>query len=118
MEALLIEVTFKGMAYLPSRLMSDAVAAVLPNYGDRTAYRPVDIRRPDGRDRFLRLSVNLHGEAAVFRQLRLAPIPALFIDGQLSFDIIPPRDELEAAIDRALRSKANGNAAQNPLPRA
>lgn len=107
MEPLLIEVTFKSRAYLPSRLMGDAVMAVLPQYGERVEYRPVDIKSPDGRDRFLRLSISLFGEAAVFRNLKLAPIPALFMNGRLVFDIIPPRDELEAAIDARLGAEAS-----------
>jgi hypothetical protein len=106
METLVIEVTFKSRTYLPSRLMGDAVTAVLPQYGDRVEYRPVDIGSPDGRDRFLRLSVSLFGEAGVFRNLKLAPIPALFMDGRLVFDIIPIRDELEAAINARLRAGA------------
>jgi len=106
MEPLLIEVTFKRRTYLPSRLMADAVAAVLPRYGDRVAYRGVDVGSPGGRDRFLRLSISLFGEAGVFRSLKLAPIPALFMNGRLVFDIIPPRDELEAAIDACLNGGA------------
>lgn len=105
MAPLLIEVTFKGRAYLPSRMMGDAVAAVLPRYGDRVAYRPVDLRQPAGRDRFLRLSVGLFGEAGVFRHLKLAPIPALFMDGRLVFDIIPPQDELETVIESRLKAR-------------
>ncbi|AOY57011.1 MULTISPECIES: hypothetical protein [Desulfococcus] len=104
MAALLIEVTFKHQAYLPSRLMSDAVSAVLPRYGDRVAYRPVDLGSPAGRDRFLRLSVDLFGETAVFRGLKLAPIPGLFMNGRLAFDIIPPQDDLEAAIEDRLNT--------------
>ena len=105
MAPLLIEVAFKGRTYLPSRLMGDAVTAVLPRYGDRVAYRPVDLRQPAGRDRFLSLSVSLFGETEVFRHLKLAPIPALFMDGRLVFDIIPPQDELEAAINARLRMR-------------
>jgi len=105
MAALLIEVTFKYETYLPSRLMGDAVSAVLPHYGDRVIYRPVNLRSPAGRDRFLCLSVTLFGETAVFRRLKLAPIPGLFMNGRLAFDTIPSRDDLEGAIDNGLKTE-------------
>lgn len=107
MAELLIEVTFKHWGYLPSRLMGDAVTEVLPGFGGRVAYRSVDIGSPAGRDRFLHLSVGIYGEAGVFRQLQLAPIPALFMDGRLVFDVIPPRDELEAAIESRLKAEGD-----------
>lgn len=117
MQRLRIEVTSRGQSHLPSRLMGEAVAAVLPRYGGHVAYRTVDIKTPAGRDRFLQLSVALHGEAAVYRKLRLAPIPALFMDGCLVFDIIPPEDELESAIEHRLaKTHSLGAAGVHPKP--
>jgi hypothetical protein len=78
--------------------MEAAVMDVMPGYGDRLAYSRVDIMSEDGKKRFLDLSCALFGEAAVYQHHRLAPIPALFMDGVLVFDAIPSRDELEEAI--------------------
>ena len=104
MTPLLLEVTSKHPAHLPSRLMAEAVASLISRFGNRVACRAVDLSTPAGRDRFLALSVALHGETAVLRHLRLAPVPALFMDGRLAFDIIPPEDELAAAVERRLKA--------------
>ncbi len=97
-----IEVMYKADYCLPCYFMDQAVLEVLPNYGDRVDYRRVDFMNGEGRRRFLELSVSLFGEEGVFRKLRVAPVPSLFIDGELFFDAIPPRFELEAAIEEAL----------------
>jgi len=92
-----IEVTFKGSACLNCTYMEAAVLDLMPAYGDRLTYRRVDILSEEGKKRFLDLSCSLLGEAAVFKHYRLAPIPSLFMDGELLFDTIPSRDELEEA---------------------
>ena len=59
----------------------------------------------DGKKRFLELSRSLFGEEGVKRHLRLAPVPSLFINGELFFDAIPPQFELEEAIEEVLLAK-------------
>lgn len=95
-----IEATFKGKSCLSCVYMGEAVLDVLPKYGDKAIYSKVDIFTAQGKKRFLDLSCSLFGEMGVYEHHRLAPIPSLFIDGELYFDAIPSRDELEAAIDR------------------
>ena len=58
----------------------------------------------------MRMSIVLRSFPASFYGLekvenleQVAPVPSLFIDGELVFDMIPPRFELEEAIERALR---------------
>jgi len=46
--------------------------------------------------------VALFGEEGVYKKMRLAPVPSLFIDGELAFDSIPLRFELEAALEEAI----------------
>ena len=82
--------------------MDEAVREVLPNYQDRVEYRRVDFMKTDGKKRFLELSCHLFGEESVRKHCRIAPVPSLFIDGELVFDAIPPRHELEEAIEEAL----------------
>ncbi len=94
-----IEVTFKGKSCLSCVYMQEAVLDVLPKYGEKVLYGKVDIFTARGKKRFLDLSCALFGEAGVYKYHRLAPIPSLFIDGELYFDAIPSRDEMEAAID-------------------
>jgi thiol-disulfide isomerase/thioredoxin len=102
---ILIEVMYKADYCLPCLYMDEAVAEVLPKYGNRVEYRKVFFMKQEGKERFLALSRALYGEENFRRFHRLAPVPSLFIDGELVFDMIPPRFELEEAIEEALREK-------------
>ena len=97
-----IEVTYKGISNLPCVYMEKAVQDILPAYERLVTYSRVDVQSEEGKARFLALSGSLFGEKGVYQHHRLAPIPGLFMDGELVFDAIPPRDELEAAIDERL----------------
>lgn len=99
---IVIETTFKGKSCLPCVYMEAAVQDVLPKYDDKVTYDRVEILSSQGKKRFLELSCSLFGEAGVFKHHRLAPLPALFINGELYFDAIPSRDELEEAIEENL----------------
>ncbi|MBU2647001.1 hypothetical protein KKI24_19995 [bacterium] len=82
--------------------MEQAVQEILPMYEHRVTYSRLDIRTEEGRNRFLTLSCSLFGEKGVYINHRLAPIPGLFMDGELAFDLIPSRPELEEAIEKQL----------------
>lgn len=101
-----IEVTFKGKSCLACVYMEQALLDAMPRYGRRIVYHRIDIFSDMGKKRFLELSCALFGKAGVYQHHRLAPIPGLFIDGELAFDAIPPRDELETAIEERLTSRA------------
>ena len=100
--ALHIEVTYKDRAYLPCVDMEAVVDEILPDYNGRVIYSLLEIRGDAGRQRYLELSCALFGEKGVYQHQRTAPVPGLFIDGELVFDAIPPRDELEEAIAERL----------------
>ena len=97
-----IEVTYKSKASIPCVYMEEAVKEILPAYDRQVTYSRLDIQSQEGKERFLALSCSLFGEKGVYEHHRLAPIPAVFMDGELVFDAIPPRDELEAAIAERL----------------
>ena len=97
-----IEVMYKASYCLPCVYMDKAVEDILGEYSDILAYARVDLQTPSGKKRFLELSVSLFGEEGVYRHKRIAPIPSLFINGELFFDAIPPRHELEDGIDEVL----------------
>ncbi len=101
----ILEVIYKADYCLPCYYMDETVLQTIPKYGERVAYRRVDFMKEPGKQRFLELSCTLFGEEAVYRHCRLAPVPSLFIDGELVFDAIPPRFELEEAIEEALANK-------------
>lgn len=99
---IVIEVMYKADYCLPCYFMDEAVREVMPQYADYVEYRRVDFMIGNGKQRFLELSYSLFGKEVVHRHIRLAPVPSLFIDGELYFDAIPPRFELEEAIEEIL----------------
>ncbi len=102
-DKIVLEVIYKGHDCLPCHYMDQAVQEVLPKYGDRVEYRRVHLSGSrEGKRRFVELSIALYGREAFRREMKLAPVPSLFIDGRLVFDAIPPRPSLEAAIEAAL----------------
>ena len=99
---LLIEVSYKGRSSVPCVYMEAAVQAILPRYEHKITYSRIDMQSLKGKERFLALSCSLFGDKGVYQRHRIAPIPGLFMDGELVFDAIPPQDELEAAIAERL----------------
>lgn len=93
---------YKADYCLPCHFMDEAVRDVLPEYASVVNYQRVEFMRSPGKERFLELSVSLFGEDGVKKNMRLAPVPSLFIEGELVFDGIPPRFELTDALDEAL----------------
>ncbi len=101
-EKMIIEVMFKAEHCLICLYMDQAVLEVLSEYQDCVEYQRVDILKTEGKERFLELSVSLFGEDGVYKKLQIAPIPSLFINGELFFDAIPPRPMLEEAIEEVI----------------
>jgi hypothetical protein len=99
---ILIEVIYKGDYCLPCLFMDEAVREVVPKYVEYVEYHRVEFMIGEGKKRFLELSSSLFGEEGVYKHFRLAPVPSLFINGELIFDAIPPRFELEEAIEEVL----------------
>ena len=93
---------FKAEYCLICVYMDEAVREILPEYEDCMEYRRVNILNGEGRKRFLDLSISLFGEEGVFKKMRIAPVPSLFINGELFFDAIPPRPLLEEAIEEVI----------------
>ena len=96
---------YKANYCLPCLYMDEAVREIMPKYDKYVEYRRVDFMIGDGKQRFLELSRSLFGKEGVDRHFRLAPVPSLFIDGELFFDAIPPKFELEEAIEEVLLEK-------------
>ena len=104
-EKILLEVIYKADYCLPCLFMDEAVREVVPKYSEYVDYQRVDFMIGDGKQRFLELSRSLFGEEGVHKHFRLAPVPSLFMDGELVFDAIPPKFELEEAIEEILLEK-------------
>jgi thiol-disulfide isomerase/thioredoxin len=100
---ILIEVMYKADYCLPCLYMDEAVREIMPKYNEHVEYHRVEFMKGEGKNRFLELSRSLFGEEGVYRYFRVAPVPSLFINGELFFDAIPPKFELEAAIEEVLQ---------------
>jgi hypothetical protein len=101
-----VEIVYQGAHCPASFYMAQAVEEILPLYGDRVRFTKVEYQRSkDHSARLLELSVSLFGEESVRNGLRLAPIPSLFINGKLVFDVIPARHDLEGAIESFLQER-------------
>ncbi len=105
LKKIVIEVMYKASYCLPCVYMDESVREILPEYDKYIEYRRIDFMKSPGRERFLEISCELFGKAAVYQKGRLAPVPSLFIDGELFFDAIPPMFELREAIEEALIKK-------------
>ncbi len=103
---ILIEVMYKADYCLPCLYMDAAVREVVPKYDDYVEYHRVEFMKGEGKKRFLELSCSLFGKEGVHKHFRLAPVPSLFINGELFFDAIPPRFELEEAIEEVIQENA------------
>ena len=102
---MIIEVMYKADYCLLCYYMDEAVRDIMPDYAEHVEYRRVDFLKGEGKKRFLELSVSLFGEDGVYKKMRIAPIPSLFINGELFFDAIPPRYMLEEAIKEVIAEK-------------
>ncbi|MBW2336486.1 MAG: hypothetical protein JRF47_06960 [Deltaproteobacteria bacterium] len=102
---ILIEVMYKASYCLPCVYMDEAVREVMPKYAQYVDYQRVEFLKGDGKKRFLELSRSLFGEEGVYKHHRIAPVPSLFINGELFFDAIPPKFELVEAIEEVLLEK-------------
>jgi hypothetical protein len=101
-EKLIVEVMYKPRYCLICQYMDEAVLEVLPGYDDFLEYRRVDILENGGKEPFLELSVALFGEKGVYREMRIAPVPSMFVDGELVFDSIPSKPLLEETFEEII----------------
>ena len=74
--------------------MARVVESVVPDCGDAVRWEKVITKEMSGAMRYGELSKNLG---------RLAPVPSIFIDGELAFEIIPGREELRKCLDNLLK---------------
>lgn len=73
--------------------MTRVVESVAEEYGQSLSWEKVVIKQREGARRFRELSQSLG---------RPAPVPSIFVEGQLVFDITPGQEELQAYLDRRI----------------
>jgi hypothetical protein len=99
---ILVEVTYKGGYCLLCFYMEEAVCQVIPQFSNNIIYQRIDFTEKKGKKRFLELSEKIYGGKELDRFIHTAPVPSLFIDGELIFDTIPTRHALETAFSEAI----------------
>jgi len=97
---ILLEVMYKADYCLPCYYMDEAICETLPKYSGKIEYWRVKFMKGEGKKRFLELSVSLFGEEGVCKYIRIAPVPSIFIDGELVFDVTPGTEELKDYLDK------------------
>ena len=99
---MVVEVMYKANYCLICYYRDEEIRESMLQYEDYVEYRRVDRLKGEEKKRFLDLSVSLFGEEGVYKKLQIAPIPSMFINGELFFDTIPPRPMLEEAIEEVI----------------
>ena len=99
-----IEIIYQGDHCPACQYMAEAVEELIPPYGQKIRFTKVEyMKSKQHARRFYDLSVALYGEEELKNRLHCAPIPSLFINGEMIFDVIPTGDDLLEAIESALR---------------
>jgi hypothetical protein len=100
MTPLHLEIIYRGHQCPSCFYMAEAVEDIRHLYGDAIRVTLVEFMQSRVHAcRLYDLSVSLYGEEAVRKENKVAPIPSLFMNGELVFDKIPPQFELINAID-------------------
>lgn len=73
--------------------MARVVESVVPDFGDDVKVEIIIIKQREGARRFREISKSLG---------RPAPVPSIFIEGQLVFDQTPPQEELRDFLNKLL----------------
>jgi len=75
--------------------MARLVESVVPEYGERVRWEKVITKELAGAKRYLSLSKELG---------RPAPVPSIYIDGELTFDTTPESETLKKILNKLLSS--------------
>ena len=73
--------------------MARVVESVAPEFGDALKVEIIVIKQREGAKQFREISKSLG---------RPAPVPSIFIEGQLVFDQTPPQEELRDFLNKLL----------------
>lgn len=78
--------------------MARVVESVAPEFGDDLKVEKIIIKQREGARRFREISASLG---------RPAPVPSIFIEGQLVFDLTPPQEELRDFLNVLLADRGS-----------
>ena len=89
-----IEIPYPGDHCPLCVYMVEVVEEAVKKFSERVRWEKVVLKRRNGAMRFAELSVKNKG---------VAPMPSLFINEKLAFDMIPPVEELEEYLEEILK---------------
>jgi thiol-disulfide isomerase/thioredoxin len=89
-----VEVIYEGDHCVPCVYMAEVVEEAVKKFGDRVRWEKVVLKRRKGAQRYAELSV---------KNGRVAPIPSVFVNEKMVFDIIPPVEDLEDYLEGILK---------------
>ncbi|MQL52721.1 hypothetical protein GFC01_10695 [Desulfofundulus thermobenzoicus] len=95
MQSVLLEIIYEGDHCIPCVYMLETAEEAVAGFGDQVKIQLVYLRREEGGRRYRELSKQLG---------KPAPIPSIFLNGRLYFNITPPVEELQKAIQDILQS--------------
>jgi len=89
-----VAVIYEGDHCIPCVYMVEVVEEAVKKFGDRVRWEKVVLKRRAGAQRYAALSVKAG---------RVAPIPSIFVNEKLVFEIIPPVEYLEEFLEEVLK---------------
>jgi len=86
--------------------MASLVESVAPAFGEKLRVEKVITKTLAGATRYSQISKNLG---------RPAPVPSIWVDGELIFEMTPGQEELQAFIEKKLHINGIGSGASGGL---
>jgi thiol-disulfide isomerase/thioredoxin len=99
-----VEVIYEGDHCIPCVYMAEVVEEAVKKFGELVHWEKVVLKRRSGATRYAALSVKMGA---------VAPIPSIFINEELVFEIIPPVEVLEEYLEKVLNSNQKAYALPN-----
>ena len=92
-----IEIIYEGDHCIPCVYMAKVVEAVAKKWGEGLQITKVVLKEKNGARRFYELSSSIE---------RAAPIPSIFVNGQLAFEHTPSEEELETYLKNIIEDQS------------
>jgi len=86
---ILLEVLHEGAHWIPCEYMARVVESIAPEFGDALVVKIIVTKEMEGALRYQEISKSLG---------RPAPVPSIFVEGELAFDQTPPLEALRSYI--------------------
>ena len=95
MKVIKVELIYEGDHCIPCVYMLETVEEAMKGFQDQVELELVYLRKQAGGQRYKALSLSIG---------KPAPIPSIFINGRLYFDITPPVEELQDSFREIMTS--------------